>query len=68
MLPESMRHPSGHDGSHTFLAAEFINDLITDREPAIDIYDALAMTVPGIVTHQSTPRVGERLEVPSFDP
>ena len=68
MLPESMRHPSGHDGSHTFLAAEFINALVADREPAIDVHEALAMTVPGIVAHQSALRDGERLDVPSFDP
>ena len=32
MLPEAMRHASGHDGSHTFLTAEFINSLVEDRE------------------------------------
>lgn len=68
MLPESMRHPSGHDGSHPFLAAEFINALVADREPAIDVYESLAMTVPGIIAHQSALRDGEQLEVPSFDP
>jgi predicted dehydrogenase len=68
MLPETMRHPSGHDGSHTFIAAEFINALVADREPAIDVHEALAMTVPGIVAHQSALRSGEQLEVPGFDP
>ena len=67
MLPEPMRHPSGHDGSHTFLAAEFVNALIDDREPAIDVYESLAMTVPGIVAHESALRGGEQLAVPSFD-
>jgi len=68
MLPEPMRHASGHGGSHVFLAAEFINALVEDREPAVDVYEALAMTVPGIVAHQSALRDGEQLDVPSFDP
>lgn len=67
MLPEPMRHPSGHGGSHTFLSAEFINALIQDREPAVDVYEALAMTVPGIVAHQSSLKNGEQLKVPQFD-
>ncbi len=67
MLPESMRHPSGHDGSHTFVAAEFINALVEDREPVIDVYESLAMTVPGIVAHQSALKGGEQMTVPSFD-
>ena len=67
MLPEPMRHASGHDGSHTFLAAEFVNALVEDREPAIDVYESLAMTVPGIVARESAMRGGEQLSVPSFD-
>ena len=67
MLPEAMRHASGHDGSHTFLTAEFINSLVEDREPVIDLYESLAMTVPGIVAHQSSLKSGEQLRVPSFD-
>lgn len=67
MLPSAMRHTSGHDGSHRFLAAEFVNALAEDREPAVDVYEALAMTVPGIVAHQSALKNGEQLEVPSFD-
>ena len=67
MLPAPMRHGSGHDGSHVFLAAEFVNALIDDREPVIDVYESLAMTVPGIVAHESSLKNGEQLAVPSFD-
>ncbi|MBI3464291.1 MAG: Gfo/Idh/MocA family oxidoreductase [Planctomycetes bacterium] len=67
MLPEKMRHDSGHGGSHTFLTAEFVNALLEDRRPAIDIDDALAMTVPGIVAHQSALKNGEQLKVPVFE-
>lgn len=68
MLPEAMRHPSGHGGSHVFLANEFINSLVEERRPAIDVYEALAMTVPGIIAHESAMKDGELLKIPSFDP
>ncbi|MBN1590646.1 MAG: Gfo/Idh/MocA family oxidoreductase [Pirellulales bacterium] len=66
MLPEPMRHNSGHGGSHVFLAAEFINALVEGREPEVNLERALAMTVPGIVAHQSALHDGEQLEVPQF--
>ena len=67
MLPAPMRHASGHGGSAAFISAEFINALVEDREPAIDLYESLAMTVPGIVAHQSSLKGGEQLPVPRFD-
>jgi predicted dehydrogenase len=67
MLPEPMRHESGHGGSHSFISAEFINALVEERSPTVDIYEALAMTVPGIVAHQSALKGGEQLTVPQFD-
>ena len=67
MIPQRMRHESGHGGSHVFLSAEFINALVEDREPEINVYHSLAMTAPGIVGHQSALKGGERLKVPSFD-
>ncbi len=66
-LPEKMRHNSGHGGSHTFLAAEFIEALLGNREPVVDVYAALAMTVPGIVAHRSALKGGEQMAVPRFD-
>jgi hypothetical protein len=66
-LPEPMRIGSGHGGSHTHLTHEFVAALVEDREPAIDIYEALAMGVPGIVAHQSARKGGEQLKVPNFD-
>lgn len=68
MLPEPMRRPSGHGGSAVFISAEFVNALLEDREPEIDVYESLAMNVPGIIAHQSSLQDGEQLTVPSFDP
>lgn len=68
MVPEGMRVDSGHGASHPFLTNEFVMALIEDREPAVDVYEALAMTAPGIVAHDSALRGGEQLKVPSYDP
>lgn len=57
----------GHGGSHGYLANEFITSILQDREPLVNIYEALAMTVPGIVAHQSALKDGERLKVPQYD-
>lgn len=68
MVPPAMRYESGHACSHPFLTHEFITAILEDREPAINLYEALAMTVPGIIAHQSALRGGEQLEVPDFGP
>jgi predicted dehydrogenase len=67
LLPEPMRVPSGHGDSHSFLTHEFIASLVEGREPAVNVYEALAMTAPGIVAMESARRGGEQLGVPSFD-
>jgi predicted dehydrogenase len=68
MLPEPLRHNSGHEGSHTFLTHEFIDALVHERKPAVNVYEAVAYTAPGIVAHQSALEGGKQMKVPSFDP
>lgn len=67
MLPQPLRHNSGHDGSHSFITHEFIDALINNRSPEVNIHEALAYTAPGIVAHQSALRGGEYMKVPGFD-
>lgn len=67
MLPEPLRHDSGHHGSHTFLTHEFVDALASDRRPAVDVYEALAYTVPGIIAHQSALQGGKQLDIPQFN-
>jgi hypothetical protein len=67
LLPEPMRIATGHGNSHGFLTHEFVMALVENRPPAVDLYEALAMTVPGIVAMESSRKGGERLKVPSFD-
>ena len=70
MLPEPLRTlgDTGHEGSHAFLTHEFIDALVHNRKPAVDVYEALAYTVPGIIAHESALKGGERLTIPQFDP
>ncbi len=65
-LPEPLRVNSGHGGSHTFIAHEFISAILEDRHPAVNIWEAIAFTVPGIVAHQSALRGGEPLKIKDY--
>ncbi len=74
-LPDLARPPlppgmpaGGHGGSHGPLANEFLNAILEDRTPRVNVYEALAMTVPGIIAHQSALKGGETLKVPQYDP
>ena len=73
-LPDIARPPlppavaaGGHGGSHGHLSHEFVTAILENREPLVNVYEALAMTVPGIVAHQSSLKDGERLPVPQFE-
>ena len=65
-LPESMRVPSGHGGSHTFIVHEFVSAIAEDRMPEVNVWEAIAYTVPGIVAHQSALKGGETLKIKDY--
>ncbi len=72
-LPDTSRPPlppgmpaGGHGGSHGLLSNEFITSILEDRQPLVNIYEALAMTVPGIIAHQSALKDGETLNIPQY--
>ena len=67
MLPKPLRHNSGHHGSHAFITHEFVDACINGRKPTVDIHEALAYTVPGIVAHESALKGGDSLTIPQFD-
>jgi predicted dehydrogenase len=67
LLPSPLRHDSGHGGSHTFITHEFIDALVNNRQPTVNIYEAIAYTAPGIVAHQSALKGGENMKIPGFD-
>ena len=66
MLPKPLRHASGHQGSHVFITNEFIQSLVEERRPAVDVYEAVAYTAPGIVAHHSALRGGESFKIKDF--
>jgi hypothetical protein len=66
MLPAPLRHNSGHEGSHTFITHEFVDAVLRKRKPAVDIHEAVAYTLPGIIAHQSALRGGEQMKVPQL--
>lgn len=65
MLPEPLRHISGHDGSHSFLTHEFIDALVTGRQPCMPVDLALDMALPGIMAHESAMQGGKTLKIPA---
>jgi predicted dehydrogenase len=67
LLPEPLRHGSGHNGSHCFITHEFIDSIVKHRRPAVDIHEALAYTAPGIIAHKSAMKGGEYMKIPDFD-
>jgi len=66
-LPPGMP-PGGHGGAHGLLTNEFIESILQNRTPLVNVYEALAMTVPGVVAHQSALKDGETLKVPQYLP
>lgn len=58
--------PGGHGGSHGRLCDEFVSAILQDRTPAIDVTKALAMSVAGVVAHQSAMNDGESLKIPQY--
>jgi len=65
-LPAPMRVKTGHGNSHTFLTHEFVSAIVEDRHPAVNIWEAIAYTLPGIVAHQSALRGGETLKIRDY--
>ena len=65
-LPESLRVRSGHGGSHTFLTHEFVSAIAGDRHPSVNIWEAIAYTLPGIVAHQSALKGGEPRKIADY--
>jgi predicted dehydrogenase len=58
--------PGGHGGSHGYLMNDFVESVILDRTPLVNIAVALNMTVPGIVAHQSALRDGEVMKIKRY--
>ena len=64
-LPPGVQ-PGGHGGSHGYLGDDFIDSILRSRRPAVDVINALNMTVPGYYAHLSAMKDGETLKIPQY--
>lgn len=58
--------PNGHQGSHQFLADEFVRAVVTGYQPMNNVWQAARYLLPGLIAHQSCVRGGELLPIPDF--
>ena len=65
-LPEPMRVKTGHGNSHTFLTHEFVRSIVEERAPTVNVYEAIAYTLPGIVAHKSALQNGRSIRIRDY--
>ncbi|MEU5079687.1 MULTISPECIES: Gfo/Idh/MocA family protein [Streptomyces] len=66
-LPRAFDHlPNGHEGSHHFLADDFVTAVARRTLPPVNAWVAARYTLPGIVAHESARQGGVRLRIPDF--
>ncbi len=65
-LPEPLRVTSGHGNSHPFITHEFISAIIEDRHPEVNVWEAVAYTMPGVIAHQSALAGGACMKIRDY--
>jgi predicted dehydrogenase len=65
-LPPELRNVPGHGGAHPQIIHEFVSACLMHRTPRVDVYQAAAITAPGIVGFQSALKGGELMKIPDF--
>ena len=63
-LPPGMNQGTHGGGNH--LMCDFVDAILRDRKPWVDVAQALNMTVAGIVAHQSALKDGELMKIPQY--
>jgi hypothetical protein len=63
-LPPGMGEGTHGGGNH--LTCDFVDAILRDRKPLVDVAMALNMTVSGIVAHQSALKDGELMKIPQY--
>lgn len=56
----------GHGTSEYFMLKDFVDCILNDTRPPIDIYDAMDFTVPGICAHMSAENGSKPVDIPDF--
>jgi hypothetical protein len=52
------------DRAYGAITQEFVSALLEDREPLMNVFEVLAMILPGLIAHESALKGGERLKIP----
>ena len=67
-LPPSLeKGHKHHGGSHGHLTNNFIESVLLDKKPHVDVSEALNMTMAGVIAHKSAMNGGEWIKVPQYD-
>ena len=56
----------GHGTSEYFMIKAFVDSILNDTKPPIDVYDAMDFTVPGLCAHISAESGGKSVDIPDF--
>ena len=65
-LPPELRVRTGHEGSHAHITYDFVQAVLEDRHPEVNVWEAAAYTAPGLVAHESALKDGELQKAPDF--
>lgn len=57
---------NGHEGSHHFLADDFVRAVTTGTQPPVNAWKAARFTLPGVIGWESARQGGVRLPIPDF--
>ncbi|MBT3200992.1 MAG: Gfo/Idh/MocA family oxidoreductase [Phycisphaerales bacterium] len=56
----------GHGGSHGHLTNNFIESILLNKKPIVDVTEALNMTLAGVIAHKSAMKDGQWMKVPQY--
>jgi hypothetical protein len=57
---------NGHEGSHHFLADDFVRAVTTKTQPPVNAWKAARFTLPGVIAFESARQGAARLPIPDF--
>ena len=66
MPPEA--YAGGHGTSESLMVKDFVDAIVNDTQPAIDVYFGLDMSLPGLCAHESAENGSVPVEVPNMRP
>jgi len=73
-LPYSYNHPhapdsasvGGHGTAEYYMVNAFIESIVNDTKPPVDVYDGLDYSLPGLCAHLSAQQGSKMIDIPDF--